>query len=252
MKAVNLIPADGRGGAGRPSSGRLSPAHPVLALLAVAVAFVTVYVLSTNTISQRKASVAMLQAQAAEAQSEATRLSSYIQFEKLAQTRAQTVREIAATRFDWRAALSDLSRVVPADTSLQSLLGTVAPGASLSGAGGTTGASTSGLRGVVSAPAFEMKGCTSTHDDVARLMSRLRLVNGVTRVTLADSQKSDAQSAAPAGSVASASSTVGCGLNRPSFDLVVFFQPLPGAGPAGVNSVTPQQVSNTTTSGGSR
>jgi hypothetical protein len=79
-----------------------------------------------------------------------------------------------------------------------------------------------------------MKGCTATQDDVARLMSRLRLINGVTRVTLADSLKQDsAQGGSTVASTpasGSGSGAVGCGANAPSFDLVVFFQPLPGAG----------------------
>ena len=36
-----------------------------------------------------------------------------------------------------------------------------------------------------------MQGCTKTQDDVARVMSRLRLINGVQRVTLASSIKQD-------------------------------------------------------------
>jgi Tfp pilus assembly protein PilN len=224
----------------------------LIGLLAVAVAFVTIYVLSANTVSQRKSQVATLQAQAAQAQAQAARLGGYAQFEKLAQTRAETVREIAATRFDWHSALSELSRVVPSNTSLQSLLGTVAPGATVTGAGGNAGASTASLRGAISAPAFELKGCTSSHDDVARLMSRLRLINGVDRVTLADSQKQDsAQAAASTTAVAGSASPVGCGADHPSFDLVVFFKTLPGAGPSGVASVSPQPVS-TTTAGGSK
>ena len=68
--------------------------------------------------------------------------------------------------------------VVPADTSLQSLLGTVAPGASVSGAGGSVGgstASTSNLRSDLPGPAFELKGCTSTQDEVARLIENNRV-----------------------------------------------------------------------------
>jgi Tfp pilus assembly protein PilN len=220
--------------------------------LAVAVALVTVYVLTSNTISDRKAQVASLQSQAQQAKAQAARLGNYAQFQKLAQTRAETVRQIAATRFDWNSALSELSRVVPSNTSLQSLLGTVAPGANVSGAGGTAGASTGSLRGAISNPAFELRGCTSSQDDVARLMSRLRLINGVDRVTLADSQKPDAsQAAGSAGAVVSGSSSVGCGANHPAFDLVVFFKPLPGAGPTGATSASPQQVS-TNPAGGSK
>jgi Tfp pilus assembly protein PilN len=214
------------------------------------VVLVAVYVLTNNSISDRKAKVASLQVQVNQAQAAAARLAPYAQFAKLAHARAETVREIAATRFDWHKALSDLSRVVPANTSLQSLSGTVAPGAS----SGAAGASTGSLRSAIAAPAFELSGCTSTQDDVARLMSRLRLIDGVTRVSLSDSAKGTSSQAGVAVNAASGSSgSSGCGKNAPSFHLVVFFQPLPGAGPTGVTSVSPQTVASTTTaSGGSK
>jgi hypothetical protein len=155
----------------------------------------------------------------------------------------QTVRQIASARFDWYQALSDLSKVVPANTSLQSLAGTVAPGASAAGSTASGGAASS-LRSDVAAPAFELTGCTKTQDDVARLMSRLRLINGVTRVTLGSSQKSGGT----AGTAVTSPAGGGCGISTPSFDLLVFFQPLPGAGPTGVTSVSAQPAS--VTSGG--
>jgi Tfp pilus assembly protein PilN len=136
VKAVNLIPDDA-GRAGKASAvGVPGPGYAVIALLVVAVAFVSIYVLTTNTISERKAKLASLQQQVAQEQVLAARLANYAKFAQLVRARAETVREIAATRFDWHSTLSDLSKVVPADTSLQSLVGTVAPGASVAGAGG--------------------------------------------------------------------------------------------------------------------
>jgi len=242
LRAVNLIPADARrGGVG---AGALrGPGYIVLGVLGVALVLVTIYVLSNNTISERKVKLANLQQQVAQEQAEAASLSSYTQFQKLAQARAETVREIAASRFDWHGALSDLSKVVPANTSLQSLLATVAPGAAVSGPGGSTSAS--GLRGDINAPAFELTGCTHTQDQVAQLMSRLRLINGVTRVTLSNSVKQDAGTGLGAAvSRAGPSVSASCGQNTPNFDLFVFFEPLPGAGPAGVTAVTTSAAGN--------
>ena len=81
--------------------------------------------------------------------------------------------------------------MVPANASLTSLLATAAPGSSVAGGGGG-GSNTGTLRGDITAPAFQISGCTASHDDVARLMSRLRLINGVQRVTLSDSVKPSA------------------------------------------------------------
>jgi Tfp pilus assembly protein PilN len=235
VRAVNLIPTDSRRTGGGPSIAPQSPAILVLGLLAVAVAFVTIYVLTSNTISSRKANLAQIQAEVAQQQAESARLANYAQFAQLAQARVQTVRQIAATRFDWHGALSDLAKVVPANTSLQSLTGTVSPSAGGAGAGG--GAVGAGLRSAISAPAFEMAGCTATQDDVARLISRLRLINGVTRVTLGSSAKQDsAQSGATVSTTAASTNpSEGCGANAPSFDLVVFFTPIAGVGPSGAS-----------------
>jgi Tfp pilus assembly protein PilN len=215
-----------------------SPSYAVLGVLVVGLAFVVMYVLTSNTISDRKAKLANVQAQLAAQQAVAARLSQYVQFEQLAQTRVQTVRQISAARFDWYRALTNLSKVVPANTSLQSMTGTVAPGAGTSGSASGGGASS--LRGDLSVPAFELQGCTKTQDDVARLMSRLRLINGVTRVTLGSSQK---QGSGATATTSSAGSSAPCGANGPAFDLVVFFSALPGAGPMGVTSASGTPVS---------
>ena len=221
MRAVNLIPGESHHG-GISLAAPQAMSYAVIATLAVALAFVTVYVLTGNTISSRRSEVASLQAQIAQVNAEAAALGNYSQVVQLAQQRSQTVSQLAASRFDWPQALSDLSEVVPAGTSLQSLVGTATPDAGTASGGANIGSSA--LRGDISAPALELTGCTGSQDDVARLMSRLRLMSGVTRVTLANSQKQDSGGGgAPSPRGAGASS--GCGANQPTFDLVVFYQP---------------------------
>jgi Tfp pilus assembly protein PilN len=238
VKAVNLIPADARKSrGGAPRSALRVPTYALLGLLAAALALVTVYVLTGNKIADRTAQLSTLQTQVAQTQAQAARLGNFGKFAAIAQTRVQTVAGIAATRFDWNQALSDLSQVVPANTSLATLSGTVAPGANT---GGGSGGGSSTLRSNVTAPALELTGCTKTQDDVARLMSRLRLVDDVTRVTLGTSQKVGGNTSGP--------SSVGCGANTPNFDIVVFFKAVPGAGPNGATSIT--GVSTTTKPGG--
>ena len=259
MKAVNLIPSDARRG-GRGAGGRSGGAvYVLLAALAVAVALVAVYVDASNQVSDAQAKVSALQAQAAAAQGAADKLVPYVQFAQLAQARAATIRGIASNRFDWNAALGNLARVVPANTSLQTLSGSVVPGVAV---GGASSSGASQLRGAVNAPAFEISGCSRTQDDVARLISRLRLIDGVTRVSLQDSQKS---SSGPGGAAvattgtgsSSGGSAQGCGANHPTWDLVVFFTPIANAGVDGVTSLnasstassTPQPAVATTTTG---
>jgi Tfp pilus assembly protein PilN len=237
MKAVNLIPHDSRRGGIAGVAAGAGASYALIGLLVIAVLFLTIDVLTANTISHRKTKLAAVNAQTVSAQALATRLQPYATFTQLAQARTSTVRTIAAARFNWQGALVDLARVVPANTSLSAVNGTVAPGA---GSGGTTG----DLRGDISAPAFDLAGCTRTQDDVAALMSRLRLISGVTRVSFEDAQKSG--TATSGASPSSTSGTGGCPANSPTFDIVVFFQPMPSAGPDGVvsaSSTTPGATS---------
>jgi Tfp pilus assembly protein PilN len=243
MKAVNLIPADSRGGSRSrgPATGMQVPVYVLLGFLAAAVALVTIYVLTNNSISSRTATLANLKTEVTQEQAAVARLGEFTKFTQLAQTRISTVQSIANARFDWHGALSDLAKVIPANTTLQSVVGTVVPGAN---SGGTGSGGTGAIRSDISAPAFELSGCTRSQDDVAKLMSQLRLINGVTRVTISDSQMSNSAAAPSTGG-----SSQGCGANSPSFDIVVFFSPVANAGPAGVTSVA--GVSTTTTTPGS-
>jgi Tfp pilus assembly protein PilN len=225
VRAVNLIPADAKG-SGR--SIKLAPATWGLGgVLVAALVLVTLYVLAGNTVADRQAQIAGLQSQVRAAQAEASQLGDYTQFASLAQTRLSTVRGIAATRFDYSGALGNLARVIPANTSLQSLNATVVPGAS---AGGSAAAG--GLRADLPGPAFELSGCTATQDDVARLISRLRAMPDVTRVALSSSTLTTGSSAAPVGTA-----KTGCKPHTPVFSLTVFFQPVNGAGAQGVTSL---------------
>jgi Tfp pilus assembly protein PilN len=243
MRAVNLIPADSRGRSRGPSTGMQVPAYVLLGFLTAAVVLVTVYVLAGNSISSRKATLASLQSQVTQEQAVAARLGEFTKFSSVAQNRVGTVQSIAAARFDWHTALADLSKVVPANTTLTSVVGTVAPGASSGGAGGG-GAS---LRGDITAPAIQLSGCTGSQDDVARLISELRLINGVTRVAFSDSTESGSGSSGVSGG--ESGPVQGCGANGPSFDLVVFFQPVANAGPNGVTSVAGVTSSTSSTGG---
>ncbi len=243
MRAVNLIPAESRGHSRGPATGMRVPVYILLGLLTAAVALMTVHVLTNNSISSQTAKLTSLKAQVVQEQAIATRLGEFSKFSQLAQTRIGTVQSIAAARFDWHSALADLAKVVPANTTLTSVNGTIVPGASAGGSGIAGGA----VRADVTAPAFELAGCTANQDDVARLMSRLRLINGVTRVTFTDSQAP--QNATPGAGSGGGTSQNGCVANAPNFDLTVFFQPVANAGAQGVTAVSGTTTAGSTTAG---
>lgn len=247
MKAVNLIPMDARrGGGGGASFATQAPTYLILGVLAVALAFVTVYVLTSNSIADRTAKLTTLQTQVSQTQAQAQTLVNYTQFAQLVRERTQSVRDIASTRFAWYTPLSGLSRVVPANTSLQSLNASLGS-TSTTGGTGTSASGGGSLIGSATGPAIELTGCTKSQDDVARLMSRLRLIDGVTGVTLASSQKPGQNSSAVSSGSAGA---VGCGSNAPTFDLMVALTPLPGSasatGAAAGTATTPTTGTSTT------
>jgi Tfp pilus assembly protein PilN len=223
MKAINLLPHDLRGApkAATPKAA-VAPEEPggigafvVLGALAACVAALAAYVLTTNTVKDRQA-----QLQAVTAQAEATRqrvdqLKPYADFQAMAETRIQTVKDLASSRFDWEQALRDISRAVPADVTLAELKGTIS--------GETAGSG--GIRGAIASPAIELKGCTSGQARVAVLMSRLRNVDGVTRVSLNRSSRPEKSESAGGPSPIAGAEAVGCSGNRaPQFELVMFFE----------------------------
>lgn len=207
MRAVNLIPNDVAGG-GRASAGPLL----LLGGLAVLLALVTAHVLTGNTIKERRSELAAVQGQLAVAQAQADATRPYREFATLARARVDTVRQLGSARFDWHRAFSDLSTVIPDDVWLTSLTGTVTTGVSV--AGGDSGGASS-LRAAIPNPAIELSGCTVSHQSVVRLISHLRLLRSVQRVSLADSSK-DAGGDCQHGHT-----------NFPAFHLVVFFTPIP-------------------------
>jgi Tfp pilus assembly protein PilN len=218
MRAVNLLTPDQRSAPkGKGSSGPSAMDAPggigafvLLGALALCVAALAGYVLSNNVVKERKAELAEVSAKSDATVQAAGKLKPYADFQTLAQERAGTVQALASARFDWEQALRDLSRAMPEEVFLSSLDGNVG--------GGATGGGSS-LRGAVQAPAIELKGCTKSQPAVASLMSRMRNVQGVTRVTLAKSDKDTASAGA-------ASSTVNpCGKGAPpSFEMIIFFE----------------------------
>jgi Tfp pilus assembly protein PilN len=225
MKAINLLPPDSRGlpkgGAPKVAAAPEEPAgigaFVLLGALALCVAAFAAYVLTTNTVKDRQAQLDAVSAQAQTVAQRAAELKPYADFQQMAETRIQTVKDLAASRFDWEQALRDISRSIPADVTLTSLDGSIS-----SAAGGSTP-----IRGAIAAPAIELKGCTRGQTQVATLLSRLRAVDGVTRVTLTKSVKPDQAVTVTGSAVPAASGTAqtACGTGRPpSFELVLFFE----------------------------
>jgi Tfp pilus assembly protein PilN len=247
MKAINLLPPDLRGTPKTAApKAAITPVEPggigafvVLGALAACVAALAAYVLTTNTVKDRQAQLEAVTAQAQATTQRVNQLKPYADFQAMAETRIQTVKDLSSSRFDWEQALRDISRAVPANVTLRELTGSISGGAT--GSGG-------GVRGAIAAPAIELKGCTAGQKEVATLLARLRNVDGVTRVSLGKSTKPDASTSA-ASPIAGGAEAVGCpGKRPPNFEIVMFFE---GAEvPATVEDVTVQAGASEPSSGG--
>jgi hypothetical protein len=85
---------------------------------------------------------------------------------------------------------------------------------------GTNGAGSDPLRGSIQAPAITLTGCAPSQTGVARMMSRVKGVDGVTRVSLSKSEASNS-----AGAATASSAELPCGNDDPAtFSMVVFFE----------------------------
>ena len=233
MQAINLIPHEQRRGAGGAAGRSGGAAYVLLGLLAIMVLVVASLTVTKRSVSDKRARVATLEAQAAVAEGRAGELASFVQFAGMRVARTQTVTSLAASRFDWSHALSEIARVIPDDVSLIGMQGTVAPGVALKASAGSAGGA---LRGALPQPAIELSGCTVDQNAVARMITRMRLVDGVTRVALQSSVKSEAQASASSPGARTSECRQGKPGAAPTFALVVFFDQAAGSVPTAARS----------------
>ncbi len=198
MKAVNLIPADQRKGAGGTAGRAGGVVYVIVGGLVALVLMSALYAVSSSQVSDRKSKLANVSAQASVVQSEATALQPYVSFASLRQTRQQAIASIAGSRFDWSGAMDQIARSLPTDVTLSAVTGVPgtstpapAPAAAPAPSTTTTPATTPAPAApVATGPSVALTGCASTHSEVASVLVDLQRIVGVTSVSLASSQKS--------------------------------------------------------------
>jgi Tfp pilus assembly protein PilN len=210
MKPVNLIPQDQRRRIPRKGDGK--GAYVVLGVLGVVLVMVIGYVLTTNTVTERKNDTDAARTQADQLEAKANRQAAYTNFEQTANTRAQSVLGVAATRFDWERFMRELSLIMPEGSWLQSADASVTGTSNGSGTPSTTSSSTPGA---TSSPAATLIGCTPHQSDVARMMVRMQQMYRVQDVKLNDST---------AGTKSETVSIDSCG-DLYTFNLTITFDP---------------------------
>jgi hypothetical protein len=238
MKAVNLIPSEERRGATVGAGRSGGAAYIVLGAFAVLAVLVLLYGMARHKVSDSKSKLASIAAETQRAQESASALTPYTSFVALREQRMQAVEAVVDSRFDWAHAFHELGRVLPRDTSISLLEGAVgsttgssaasAPAASTpastpaAGSSSTTAAAPAATSATPpgSVPTMTLAGCASSQSEVALTLQRLRLMDGVSAVSLKSSTK-----ASPTG--AGASSSPNCTLHSASFSVTITFEPLP-------------------------
>jgi Tfp pilus assembly protein PilN len=228
MRAVNLIPADQRGGASVGAGRSEGAVYGVIGLVAGLAILALLYGLAHHQVTSRRAQTATVVAEAQRAQAAAEQLAPFTSFVALREQREQAVSSLVDARFDWAHAFHEFGRVLPTDVSISSLSGTIGSAEAAAAAAPATTAS-SAASSVTSAtppgsvPTFTLDGCATSQPMVAEMLERLRLIDGVHEVTLQSSSASaSSSSAAPSGGGS-------CGGSDPVFAAQITFDPLPSS-----------------------
>ncbi len=217
MRAVNLIPAEQRSGQPVGAGRSQGAAYAVLVLAGGIALMAFLYGQAHHEVASRRAQAASLAAKAQQAQAAVEKLSPYTSFIAQREQRVQAVNQLVDSRFDWAHALHELGRVLPTQTSISTLSGTLgSPGAPAS----ASAAGAAGSSAAAAAPTFTLSGCATSQSTVALTLERLRLIDGVKDVALQTSISG------PSGSSASAG---GCSGQRATFTATITFDPLPSA-----------------------
>jgi Tfp pilus assembly protein PilN len=187
MRPVNLLPQDQR--RRQPSEGGGKGAYAVLGVLAVLLAMVAAYVLSSNQLKERQSQAEAARVEADRLEAEAAAKENYTDFADIAQTRLMSVAGVAETRFDWERLMRELSRIMPEGSWLQ------ATEASTLGDLEATLPTANGAADPASAsPTASLVGCSPHQSDVARMMVRLRQLHRVSDVELNESARESGES----------------------------------------------------------
>jgi len=254
MRAVNLIPTEQQRGAGGAAGKSGGGAYALLGGLALLVVLAATYVVTNASVSDKQTELANVTQQAEAAEAKAQQLTSYTKFASIRQKRVDTVTQLADSRFDWAHALREVARVLPENAWLTSMSGTTSTSVTL------TGGASGSLRSALNVPAIVIQGCTTSQSSVAKLISRLRLIDGVQRVTLEDSTKGQEQAGTAGAAAPSSAATASSGDCRgghakfPIFNVDVFFEQgttvatgTTGA-TAGASTTTPASTTSSTAS----
>jgi Tfp pilus assembly protein PilN len=183
VRAVNLIPADQRRGAGGLAGRSGGIVYVVAAGLLVVVVLGVVYAFAVKGVADRQGQLNQITAEVALTQDQANALQDYIQVHQLAQSKVSSVVSIAESRFNWPGAMSQLALALPGDVTLTGFTAVAGNGSSAATGGVPSTTASAG------SPTVSMTGCAASQAEVATIITRLQSVPAVTNVSLGDAAK---------------------------------------------------------------
>jgi Tfp pilus assembly protein PilN len=183
MRAVNLIPADQRRGAGGLAGRSGGIVYVVAGGLLVIVALGVVYAFSVKSVADRKGQLAQVTQEVSAIQVQTVALEPYVNVARTRQAKVKSVVTLAEGRFNWPAAMRQLALALPSDVTFTSFTGTVGSPADASTAAAPS-TSTAG-----SGPTFQLSGCANSQSEMSTVLSRLQNTPGMTDVRLQTSSK---------------------------------------------------------------
>ncbi len=207
MRAVNLIPAEERRGAGGLAGRSGGVVYVLTGGLAVLVVMGVVYAFAVHSVAQRKGQLASLTAQIGAVDIQTQTLQPYVQFASISEQQEQQATALAQQRFDWPNAMQQLALALPADVTLTSFSATNAAAA------GATSPTASGAT-------FTLAGCASTQGEISSVLTSLAAVPGVANVSLTNTVENKKVNGK--GSAASAEAAGG-GCPDVSFDVLLTY-----------------------------
>jgi Tfp pilus assembly protein PilN len=172
VRAVNLIPAEERRGAGGIGGRSGGVVYVLTGGLALLVALGAIYALAVHSVADRKGQLATLSAQLAAVNAETQSLAPYVQIAAVSAAKVEEVASLAEQRFNWPTAMQQLALALPNDVSFQSL---TASAAAAPGGG-----------------AFTLVGCANSQGEIPAVLTDLSSVPGVTLVELTSSVENSA------------------------------------------------------------
>jgi Tfp pilus assembly protein PilN len=200
VRAVNLIPAEQRRGAGGLAGRSGGIVYVLSGGLVLLVVFGVVYALAVHKVSDNKRELASLTQQVASVNTQAQALQPYVQVAQMAAEKVGEVTTLANQRFNWPGAMQQLALALPSDVTLTSFgATTAAPGATVPTSAGASNAT------------FTLTGCARSQAEISQVLIDLTSIPGVTNVAL-DNTAENASYAKISGTTSPEAAAGGCPL----------------------------------------